>query len=216
MTGAVRSVEGPYNAYGQSLTIERGIVTFGGALDNPALNILAVRKGLPVEAGVLISGFALQPRVVLSSTPVVSDAEKLSWLVLGHGIDAASGGDFGVLGAAAGALLSPGDSAPLQSRIAQMFGLDEITVKSATTSTGIGTTSTVGGATAATAGSGLESTVVAVGKRLSSKLYVSIERSILSVGMVLKLRYQFNRQWSVQTQAGLNNTVDLFYTLSFD
>src|SRR5690606_36108027 len=83
-SGTVTLVDGRYEAYGQQLEIERGILNFQGLLENPALNIVALRKGLPVEAGVAITGFAQAPQVRLVSEPNVPDAEKLSWLVLGR------------------------------------------------------------------------------------------------------------------------------------
>ncbi len=48
--------EGTYEGYGQNLTITRGNLVFSGPIDNPALDIVAVRKNLAVEAGVQISG----------------------------------------------------------------------------------------------------------------------------------------------------------------
>jgi translocation and assembly module TamB len=44
--------------------------------------VLALRKGLPVEAGVEILGTTTRPRVRLVSSPDVPEPEKLSWLVL--------------------------------------------------------------------------------------------------------------------------------------
>ena len=38
-----------FDAYGQKLDIERGVLTFNGLLDNPGLDVRAVRKGLAVE-----------------------------------------------------------------------------------------------------------------------------------------------------------------------
>ncbi len=51
---------------------------------------------------------------------------------------------------------------------------------------------------------------------ISDKLYVTVERNLIGLGTALALRYQFNKNWSLQGQTGLNNTVDLLYTVSFD
>ena len=69
VNGSIRVVDGTYAAYGQKLAIERGVINFTGAYDNPGLNILAVRRrpeGEPlsetnVEAGVEVRGTALAP-----------------------------------------------------------------------------------------------------------------------------------------------------------
>lgn len=96
--GSVRVVEGHYTAYGQQLTIQRGVLHFEGPLDNPKLDILAVRKGLQVEAGVLISGTALAPHTALYSNPPVPDSQKMQWLVFGGGPGSAGDAEFGLSG----------------------------------------------------------------------------------------------------------------------
>ena len=49
VNGAVRAVDGEYAAYGQQLEIERGIIAFNGPVENPRLDILAVRPKLDVQ-----------------------------------------------------------------------------------------------------------------------------------------------------------------------
>src|SRR6185437_12743468 len=46
--GTIRTVNGTYVAFGQKLTIDRGRVIFDGPADNPALDVVALRKNLPV------------------------------------------------------------------------------------------------------------------------------------------------------------------------
>ena len=95
-SGSVRVAEGRYAAYGQQLAIERGVLLFDGPLDNPKLDILAVRKNQSVEAGVAITGTALSPRTALYSNPPVPDAQKLQWLVFGSGPGSAGDAEFGL------------------------------------------------------------------------------------------------------------------------
>jgi len=96
--GSVRVVEGGYTAYGQQLAITRGVLLFDGPLDNPKLDILALRKGQRVEAGVAITGTALSPRTALYSNPPVPDAQKMQWLVFGAGPGGAGDAEFGLSG----------------------------------------------------------------------------------------------------------------------
>jgi len=95
-SGSVRVAEGRYAAYGQQLAIERGVLLFDGPLDNPKLDILAVRKNQRVVAGVAITGTALSPRTALYSNPPVPDAQKLQWLVFGAGPGSAGDAEFGL------------------------------------------------------------------------------------------------------------------------
>jgi translocation and assembly module TamB len=194
-SGTIQVIKGDYAAYGQRLVIDRGILNFQGPVDNPGLNIVATRKNLEVQAGVAITGSAQSPRVKLVSTPSVPDSEKLSWLVLGRGMDTANGQDFSALQLAAGILLPAGESVTLQQRIARSAGLEEISLK----------------------GSGsLESTVLTLGKRLSARAYLSYERGLAGAESLAKIDYSLTPRWLVRGQAGTTPAVDLFYTLSFD
>ncbi|MFD2365543.1 translocation/assembly module TamB domain-containing protein [Pseudoduganella sp. GCM10020061] len=202
ITGTVRAINGTYAAYGQRLAIERGIITFSGPYDNPSLNIRAVRKrpegeqlsATNVEAGVEVRGTALAPSARLVSTPNVPDSDKLSWLVLGHGMDQLEGQEAGVLSAAAGALLG-GRGGGLQSRIANSLGVDELGLSQA---------------------KGLESTVLTVGKRISQRAYLSFEQGATSATSLVKLRYRLNERITLQVQTGANTAFDVLYSWAFD
>ena len=201
--GGIRVVSGTYKAYGQNLTIERGVLMFSDPYDNPSLNIRAVRRRpegeqlseTNVEAGVEVRGTALAPVAKLVSTPSVPDSEKLSWLVLGHGMSGVSGNESGVLAAAAGALLGGKGGGGFQSRVANSLGLDELGLSQA---------------------KGLESTVVTVGKRLSSRAYLSFEQGATTASSLVKLRYKLNPKITLQFQTGTNTALDVLYTWAFD
>ena len=102
---------------------------FDGPLENPGLDIVALRKNQAVEAGVALSGTVKVPIIQLTSNPPVPDNEKLSWLVLGQGLDRTSGTDMAALQAASAALLGRGGK-PITATIAQSIGLDDISVGS--------------------------------------------------------------------------------------
>ncbi len=86
-SGQLYTVNGTYFAYGQKLSIDPGRLIFDGPLDNPALDIVALRRNLAVEAGVAVTGTVRVPIITLTSNPPVPDSEKLSWLVLGQSLD---------------------------------------------------------------------------------------------------------------------------------
>ncbi len=193
--GSIRVEKGEYFAYGQRLTIDRGVLNFSGPLDNPGLNILAMRKMPAVEVGVSISGTALAPQVKLVSSQPMSDSEKMSWLILGHGLESANQSELGVMSAAASALLDTGESLTLQSKIAHAAGLDEFSVNS----TG-----------------DVASTAVTLGKKLSSRAYLSYEQSVVGISNLVKVNYMLSKGWSVRAQSGTDSAVDVFYTLTFE
>jgi len=210
INGTIRALNGTYAAYGQNLSIERANLTFSGPYDNPSLDILAVRKRpdgeqlseTNVEAGVQVRGTAQSPTARLVSTPNVSDSDKLSWLVLGHSMETATGDQKGVLTAAAGALLGgAGGTGGIQSKIANSLGVDELGLKQ--------------GANGGDA-SGLESTVVTVGKRISSRAYLSFEQGTSTASSLVRLRYKLTPRISLQFQTGTNSALDVLYSWAFD
>jgi translocation and assembly module TamB len=207
VNGTIRATSGTYAAYGQRLSIERAVITFSGPYDNPALDILAVRKRpegeqlseTNVEAGVEVRGTALSPVARLVSTPNVPDSEKLSWLVLGHGMEGAGTKEAEVLAAAAGALLGGSGGGSFQSKLANSLGVDELGLRQAD-----------GGAP------GLESTVVTVGKRISSRAYLSFEQGASTASSLVRLRYKLNPRLTLQFQTGANTALDVLYSWAFD
>lgn len=195
--GAMRVLRGKVSAYGRELDIEKGFVYFNGNPGNPGLDILAMRRGQQVEAGVAVLGTALAPRIVLVSDPPVAEAEKLSWLVLGRGLDAtADGGELAALQNAAGALLSQGAAAGVQAGLAGAFGLDEVS---------LGTSS-----------DGLQQRIVTIGKQVSSRLHIGIERGLETASSVLLLRYTISRKLSLEIDTGTRTAFTLFYNFAFD
>lgn len=194
--GELSIEKGTFSAYGRDLKIEQGVLRFTGPIDNPGLDIRAMRRGLEVEAGVSVRGNVLAPHITLVSEPDVPDAEKLSWLVLGHGLASASQGDATTLQSAAGSLLSRGAAAAVQSRIAGALGLDTLSV--------------------GTSDDSLQQRIITVGKQLSSRLYLSYQQGLESAGSVVQLRYILSPRLSLEGEAGARSALSLFYNITFD
>lgn len=214
-SGSISTVDGRFDAYGQKLDIERGIINFQGAIDNPGLNILAVRRNLAVEAGVEVTGTAQRPLVRLVSTPNVPDSEKLSWLVLGRPPDQQGGRDSALLLAAAQTILGGQDGGALR-QLQRGMGIDEFGVSSGQ----------LGGATrlptsrvAGSSGFGNSQTVngqiVSVGKRLSANTVLSYEQSLDTMESIVKLTHNLSRRISLVARAGSDNALDIFWNYSF-
>jgi translocation and assembly module TamB len=213
--GRIRMRDGRFDAYGQRLEIERGIVTFRGLLDNPGLDVRAVRTGLPVEPGVQVSGTAQRPVVRLVSDPEMPDAEKLSWLVLGHGPEQGSAADAAVLLAAAGSLLG-NEKGNVVQQIKRATGIDEFGVRQGAIGGSGGSlpsSRVVGGSfdSAATA----SNQILSVGKRLSNDVLLAYEQSLNKAESVVKLTVRLNRQLALIARAGTDNALDMLYTISF-
>lgn len=211
--GSIRAEDGIYEGYGQKLAIERGILNFQGSPSNPGLNILALRKGLEVEAGVEVAGTVASPQVRLVSEPNVPDAEKLSWLVLGTGTADIASNQASVLLSAAGAIFGDDSGRNIPRDIVQGLGFDEFSVSSAETGSSKLPGQTVAGSTAIGTASGDQ--VLSIGKRLRPGLVFSVERGLSDASGALKLSWQLTRRISVIARKGTEGSLDAYYTFSF-
>jgi translocation and assembly module TamB len=195
--GTIQVEKGRYAAYAQTLDIERGVLRFVGPIDNPGLDVLAVRKMPSVKAGVLVGGTVQQPIVKLYSDPAMPDTEKLSWLVLGHGLEGSGQQEFVLMQVAAAALLSQTESVNFQSKLAATLGIDSFDVR-------------------AGSGEDLTSTVVSVGKRLSSRATLSYEQSLDGLSQAVKVLYQLSSRVRLEVKAGEQSSFDVFYIREYD
>lgn len=191
--GAVRVVEGTYEAYGAELAIERGVINFQGPVRNPNINILAMRRNQEVEAGVQVTGTVQRPRVQLVSQPNVPNEEKLSWLVFGRAPGAEAGPPSSLGRSAAVGLLNKFGG----KRLAQGLGLDVVSI---------------GESEFGLAGQ----QVVNLGKEISDRLYIGFEQSLAGTESVLKLTYELSRQWSIVLRGGTIAGIDIFFSRRFD
>lgn len=215
-SGTIRTQGGRFDAYGQKLDIERGILSFNGLLDNPGLDVRAMRKGLAVEAGVQIGGTAQKPVVKLVSDPELPDAEKLAWLVLGHGPEQMGAGDATLLFSAAGGLLG-NDSGNLIQQMKKTFGFDEFGIRQGALgdSGGRQATSRVAGGSSVDTTATTGQQILSVGKRLSSNALLSYEQTLGRAEGIVKLTVNLTRQIAVVGRAGSDNALDVFYTITF-
>ena len=215
--GNVRTVGGTYIGYGQRLQIQRGILTFQGPVGNPALNVLAVRTGLPVDVGVSIAGTAAQPIVRLYSDPSMTDVEKLNWLVLGRppGASGDGGQERALLSAAASALFAgQGDNA--SASLMRSLGIDEISLRPGQDSSSILPRETVAGTLRSATGTTAASDFVAIGKRLNDELYLTFEQAISGASTYVALNYQISRRLSLIARSGTTTALDIVYSIAFD
>jgi translocation and assembly module TamB len=182
-----------YTAFGRKLAIDNGYFTFNGPIDNPGINILAMRHNQEVEAGVQVTGTLQAPIARLTSEPSVADNEKLSWLLFGHGTDQGStvgqqstvSQAFALLGSAGG------------KRVAKTLGLDEFTVGQSE----VGLT---------------DPQVVMLSKALNERIVLGYEQGLTTAASVFKATLNLSRFWAVAIHTGALNGATLLYNRRFD
>lgn len=215
--GSIAAVDGVYEGFGQKLQITRGRLNFQGAPENPGLDILALRTGLPVEVGVTITRTAAAPLVRIHSDPPMPDAEALSWLVLGRPPDQAGGDNIALAAAAAGLL--GGSSEGYPTRVARAIGVDEISIRSG--NFGIASLLPARGVAGSlrsedASGATVAGEIITIGKNINDALTVSYQQAISDTTRILQLNYRLSQRLSVVARGGTDNALDLVYSFAFD
>lgn len=215
--GSIEAVEGTYEGFGQRLQIARGRLNFQGAPENPGLDILALRTGLPVEVGVTITRTAAAPLVRMHSDPPMADAEALSWLVLGRAPDQSGGDNLALVGAAASLL--GGGSEGYGTRVARAVGVDEISIRSGNfgiasllPARGVAGSLRSDEASAAT----VAGEIITIGKNINESLTLSYQQALSDASKFLQINYRLTRGLSVVARGGTDTALDLVYSIAFD
>ncbi len=176
---------GEVRAYGQQLDLTRGVLRWGNVpINDPMLDVRAMRPDSVPEVGIAVSGTATEPVVEVWSQPPLPQAEALSWLMFGRPLAGADGEDAVRLQQAATSL---GGSALAQA-VAGRVGLDTASVGE----------SRVLGATALT-----------VGKRITPRLYVRYGLSLTGTGQVITVTYAIRRWLAVQFETADEQRIEL-------
>jgi translocation and assembly module TamB len=194
-TGELRIQEGTYKAYGQNLKIERGrLILVGGPLDNPGLDIRAVREVGDVTAGLHVTGELREPAVSVFSDPAMSETEALSYLVLGRPLPQDDSKDREQVNSASAALaLGVGGASLLGEKFGEQVGIDEV---------GVETESATGEVT------------LKLGTYVRPDLFVGYGRGLANQVNSFLVRYQLTRRLSVETESSSEAMGgDLFYTI---
>ena len=184
--------DGRYRAYGQKLDVRRARLLFAGPLDQPYLDIEAIRKTGDVVAGIRLSGSAEQPTTQIFSEPAMSQEQALSYLVLGRPLST-TGEDNNMLAQAALGLGLMG-SAGVTSDIAKNLGIQDFELD--------------------TQGSGTNTAVVASGK-ITEKLSLRYGVGVFEPASTIALRYLLSKRVYLEVASGVASSLDIFYKRDF-
>ncbi|PMZ73812.1 translocation/assembly module TamB domain-containing protein [Pseudomonas sp. FW305-70] len=184
--------DGRYRAYGQRLLVRRARLLFAGPIDQPYLDIEAIRKTDDIIAGIRLSGSAEQPTTQIFSEPAMSQEQALSYLVLGRPLSS-NGEDNNMLAQAALGLGLMGSSG-VTSGIAKNLGIQDFQLD--------------------TQGSGDATSVVASGN-ISEKLSLRYGVGVFEPANTIALRYKLSKRVYLEAAGGVASSLDIFYKRDF-
>ena len=184
--------DGRYRAYGQRLNVRRARLLFAGPIDQPYLDIEAIRQTDDVIAGIRLSGSAEQPTTQIFSEPAMSQEQALSYLVLGRPLST-NGEDNNMLAQAALGLGLMGSSG-VTSGLAKDLGIQDFQLD--------------------TQGSGNTTSVVASGN-ISEKLSLRYGVGVFEPASTIALRYKLSKKVYLEAASGVASSLDIFYKRDF-
>ena len=190
--GSLELRNGRYRAYGQRLTLRRARLFFAGPVDQPYLDVEAIRQTSDVIAGIRLSGSVQQPVSEVFAEPAMSQEQALSWLVLGRPLGT-DGEDSNLLAQAALGLGLMGSSSTA-GHLAQSLGIQDFQLD--------------------TEGSGDKTSVVASGN-LTDRLTLRYGVGVFEPANTVALRYALTRRLYLEAASGLASSLDLFYKKDF-
>ncbi len=218
-TGEIRVTKGRFSSYGVTLEVKRGKALFaGGGVEQPALDILALREIGDVKAGVTVRGTPTAPVVRLYSDPAMPDLDILSLVVLGRKLGD-SEGSSDLLMKATSFLASRGESVYLQEQIKSRLGIDtfEVTTAKQQNSTYTKIEPSLLGTGPKSSTGGIAESVLQVGKYLTPQLYFSYGWSPFNASHLFKIRYNITKQWEIESSTSTEASGgDIFYRIEFD
>lgn len=187
--GVVDITSGRFQAYGQNLEIQDGTLLFAGPLDDPTLDVTAVRRVDGTTVGVRVRGTGQAPVASIFSEPAMSEADALSYLVIGRPLaEATSAQGTNVTNAAVALGLQ--QAMPITDQLGQAVGLDELGLDPDNVDTGS----------------------VMAGKQITPDLYVRYSYGLFNRLGAMLLRYRLNSRLSLEARSAQDQSMDLIYT----
>ncbi|HJS91315.1 MAG TPA: translocation/assembly module TamB domain-containing protein [Steroidobacteraceae bacterium] len=196
-TGELSVQKGEYAAYARKLEIQRGRLIFtGGPIDNPGIEIKAIKRYPDVTAGINVRGTLQQPRMSFFSDPSLPQSQIVSLILSGGG----GGGSLQMMQAAstpqnqqataANELLTQG-GAILAQQLGSRIGLPDISLETDLNN----------------------ETSLVLGKYLSPRLYVSYGVGLTQQLNAIRLRYSLGDHWTIRSEAGQIRGADLVFSV---
>jgi translocation and assembly module TamB len=196
-SGELSVQKGEYAAYARKLEIQRGRLIFtGGPIDNPGIEIRAIKRYPDVTAGINVRGTLKQPQMSFFSDPSLPQSQIVSLILSGGG----GGGSLQMMQAssaaqsqqatAANELLAQG-GAILAQELGSRIGLPDISLETDLNN----------------------ETSLVLGKYLSPRLYVSYGVGLTQQLNAIRLRYSLGDHWTIRTEAGQIRGADLVFSV---
>jgi translocation and assembly module TamB len=193
--GTLNVIDGELRAYQQRLQIKRGALTFSGRPENPAIQLRAQREisGSNVVVGMQVQGSVDEMILDVYSEPAMSEAEAMSYLVRGRGMDASAGAEGTALALSmAGGVVN---QSTIVTELNRVPGISNV---------------------AFGAEGSEEDTAASVSGYIGNRIYLSYGVGLYEPINVLTARLFLQPRLWLEVVSRLENSVDLYYSFDID
>lgn len=185
LTGSLNMIRGRFSFFGKRLVLQRGIVTFDGAFPPaPLLDVEATLRSGGVTAILRVQGPATDPEIVLDSSPPMPEDEILARLLFGREAARISPWQALTLAQAVNKLRGGGSAFDLMGETRRVLRVDQIDVR--------------------TPDDEQTGTTVTVGKYISDRVYVELERNVAEESGRAGVEVELTPSLRLETQTGGN------------
>ncbi|NQZ89794.1 MAG: translocation/assembly module TamB domain-containing protein [Colwellia sp.] len=187
--GSLKIPEGRYSAYGQDLSVTKGVISFNGTANNPYVTIQATRsiEQDNVVVGIDATGLVNSLNIKLFSKPTMQQSETLSYLVRGRGLDAGTSDSNMAIGIALGSAIT--NFSGVLTQIERLPLINRIEIDG-------------------------DDKQASIAGYLGDQVYIKYGIGIIEPINELTVRFYFLSRLWVETVSGLENSADIYY--SFD
>ena len=224
--GTLKLKQARYENYGKVFEISKGLIQFNQRpIDNPTLNVVAhyqLSPGVdntrldPIQIGVRVLGTFKKPQVTLFSQPSMSQADILSYIVVGAPLSGVQGDEKNALSRAALSYsLNGGADHSVLSTIQSKLGIDQINVGSINSTSSLPANENNPNSSVMSQQTGEDNTAIFIGKAISPRLYISYGIGLFNQQQEIRTRYQLSRYFQLLTDHSSEYSgIDLVFTFN--
>jgi len=162
LSGSASTVRGFASLYGKKFVLEEGHIIFTGSPEiNPQLDVKVTHQVSNYQVMAVVAGRALTPKITLSSTPELPQADIVSLLVIGKTTERLTSTERNSLSSQVGQFAGDFVAGQLEGIVGESLGLDTVGV---------------------TAGEGLGLGSVSVGRYVTQDIFLTYEREFSGDG----------------------------------
>ena len=185
ITGSLNIIRGRFSFFGKRLVLERGVVTFDGSFPpEPLLDVEANLRSGGITAIIRVQGPAIDPEIELDSSPPMPQDEILARLLFGREAARITPWQAITLAQAVNVLRGGGSAFDLMGETRRVLRVDQVDVR--------------------TPDDQQDGTTVTVGKYISDRVYVELERNVAEESGRATVEVELTPSLRLETQAGGN------------